>query len=89
MQLWMPANGWQRTFFLINKALDANEPSFDCERVHTLPALKPALKAFCDGGFMSSGQDMDRGGMQLLYVMTQATFAWFHGASVAYYWSIS
>ena len=88
----MPANGWQRTFFRINKALDANEPSFDGERVHTLPALKPALKAFCDGGFMSSGQDMDKGGMQLPYVMTQATFACFHGASVAsvaYYGSIS
>ena len=70
-------------FYPINKALDANEPSFDGEQVHTLPALKPALKAFCDGGFMSSGQDMEMGGMQLPYVMTQATFAWFHGASVS------
>ena len=70
-------------FYPINKALDADEPSFDGNRVHTLPALKPALKAFCDGGFMSSGQDMDLGGMQLPYVMIQATFAWFHGASVS------
>ena len=35
--------------------LDANEPHFDGERVHIIPEVKDALKAYVDGGFMATG----------------------------------
>jgi alkylation response protein AidB-like acyl-CoA dehydrogenase len=69
-------------FYPINRLLDANEPRFDGERVHTPPELQGALDAFCEGGFMSAAQDAERGGMQLPYLVAQACFAWFQGASV-------
>ena len=69
-------------FYPINRLLDANEPRFDGERVHTPPELQGALEAFSEGGFMSAAQDAERGGMQLPYLVAQACFAWFQGASV-------
>jgi alkylation response protein AidB-like acyl-CoA dehydrogenase len=70
-------------FYPINRLLDANEPSFDGERVHTPPELKTALKVFCDAGLIAAGQDFEHGGMQLPCVIEKACFAWFKGASVA------
>jgi acyl-CoA dehydrogenase len=70
-------------FYPINKLLDANEPTFDGERVHTPPELATALKAFCDAGLVAASHDIELGGMQLPMLLTQACMAWFHGASVA------
>jgi alkylation response protein AidB-like acyl-CoA dehydrogenase len=69
-------------FYPINKLLDAQEPHFDGEKVHTPPELAKALKAFCDAGLMAAGQDFDRGGMQLPHVIEKACFSYFKGASV-------
>jgi len=70
-------------FYPINKLLDANEPTFDGERVHTPPELAGALRAFCDAGLMAASHNAELGGMQLPMLLTQACMAWFHGASVA------
>ncbi len=69
-------------FYPINKLLDAHEPTFDGERVHTPPELAPALRAFCDAGFIAAAHDAELGGMQLPQLLAQACMAWFHGASV-------
>jgi alkylation response protein AidB-like acyl-CoA dehydrogenase len=71
-----------KEFYPINKLLDAQEPHFDGEKVHTPPELAKALKVFCDAGLMAAGQDFDRGGMQLPHVIEKACFSYFKGASV-------
>ncbi|MEN9315949.1 MAG: hypothetical protein RIS35_2342, partial [Pseudomonadota bacterium] len=69
-------------FAPINRLLDANEPTFDGERVHTPAELKTALKAFCDAGLMSAGFDDDFGGMQLPFTVERACFSWCNAASI-------
>ena len=62
---------------------DLNEPHFDGERVHIIPEIATALKAFCDAGLMAAGQDEALGGMQLPCVVEKACFAWFTAANIA------
>jgi len=52
--------------------LDANEPAFDGGGVRTLPALKDALDAYVDAGFLAAGFDEDHGGSQLPYTVALA-----------------
>ena len=66
-----------------NKKADQNEPQFDGERVHLVPEVSIALKAFCDAGLMAAGHDENFGGMQLPCVVEKAGFAWFKGANVS------
>ena len=57
--------------------LDANEPTWDGERV-TLPAsLKAALRAFYDAGFGGASFAEELGGMHLPYSVTQAASSMF------------
>ena len=65
-----------------NKKADAQEPHFDGERVHMIPEVAVALKAFCDAGLMAAGQDYQLGGMQLPAVVEKAGFAFFKAANV-------
>jgi alkylation response protein AidB-like acyl-CoA dehydrogenase len=65
-----------------NKKADAEEPHFDGERVHMIPEVAVALKAFCDAGLMAAGQDYELGGMQLPAVVEKAGFAFFKAANV-------
>ena len=65
-----------------NHKADANEPTFDGERVSMIPEVKEALKAFCEAGFIAAAHDFERGGMQLPVVMTQAAFSLFKSANV-------
>lgn len=65
-----------------NKKNDQQEPHFDGEKVHIIPEVKTALKAFCDAGLMAAGQDYDFGGMQLPCLIEKAGFAYFKGANV-------
>jgi butyryl-CoA dehydrogenase len=51
--------------------LDANEPSFDGERVHIIPEVKEALDAYADAGLFAAGFDHDIGGLQLPWVVYQ------------------
>jgi butyryl-CoA dehydrogenase len=61
--------------------LDANEPTFDGERVHIIPEVAEAIRAYCDAGFPTAGFDAEIGGMQLPYVVTQAVAAIFSAAN--------
>ena len=65
-----------------NHKADANEPTFDGQRVSMIPEVKEALKAFCEAGFIAAAHDFERGGMQLPVVMTQAAFSLFKSANV-------
>lgn len=51
--------------------LDANEPSFDGERVHIIPEVKEALDAYKDAGLFAAGFDIDVGGLQLPWMAYQ------------------
>ena len=51
--------------------LDANEPSFDGERVHIIPEVKEALDAYKDAGLFAAGFDLDVGGLQLPWMAYQ------------------
>ncbi len=65
-----------------NRKADANEPTFDGQRVTLIPEVREALKAFSDAGFIAAAHDFERGGMQLPVVMTQAAFSLFKSANV-------
>jgi alkylation response protein AidB-like acyl-CoA dehydrogenase len=65
-----------------NKKSDQEEPYFDGEKVHIIPEVKTALKAFCDAGLMAAGQDYEFGGMQLPVLIEKAGLAYFKGANV-------
>jgi alkylation response protein AidB-like acyl-CoA dehydrogenase len=63
--------------------LDAEEPTFDGERVHIAPEVKQALDAYVQGGFMGAAFDEKDGGMQLPYVVAQAALALFTAANAS------
>ena len=65
-----------------NRAADQNEPRFDGERVHMIPAVKEALDAFIDAGFMAAGHDYELGGMQLPHTVALACNGLFKAANV-------
>src|SRR5438045_3020225 len=46
-----------------NKKSDANEPTFDGERVHLIPEVKHALDVFAQSGLIASAMDDSIGGM--------------------------
>ncbi len=62
--------------------LDANEPTFDGERVHIIPEVKAALDAYIEGGFLGAAFDEEVGGLQLPYSICQALAAVFTAANV-------
>lgn len=62
--------------------LDANEPTFDGERVHLIDEVKTALDAYIDGGFLGAAFDAEDGGLQLPYTVAQACGALFSAANV-------
>lgn len=64
------------------KASDENEPRWDGERVHLLPEIATALRAFGEAGLVAAGHDEAIGGMQLPLVVEKACFAWFLAANV-------
>ncbi|MFI6093432.1 acyl-CoA dehydrogenase [Streptomyces sp. NPDC051218] len=71
-----------RHFAPHNKKNDAQEPTFDGERVHIIPEVKEALRVFGDSGLLASAMDHEIGGGQLPAVVAQACFAWFQAANV-------
>ncbi|MGQ4599311.1 acyl-CoA dehydrogenase C-terminal domain-containing protein [Nocardia sp. R6R-6] len=64
-----------------NKRGDANEPTFDGERVTLIPEVGHALEAFAKAGLLSAAMDYELGGAQLPAAVTQASYAWFHAAN--------
>ena len=65
-----------------NKKADANEPTFDGERVSLIPEVKEALDVFAKTGLVASAMDYEVGGMQLPAVVAGACFVWFQAANV-------
>lgn len=65
-----------------NRKSDENEPTFDGEKVTTLPEIKEAVQAFAQAGFLSATHDYDLGGMQLPITISQACLALFRAANV-------
>ena len=63
--------------------LDEHEPTFDGERVHLIPAVKDALDAYVEAGFMGASLDADIGGMQLPWTIAQTCAAYFCAANVS------
>jgi alkylation response protein AidB-like acyl-CoA dehydrogenase len=65
-----------------NRKADANEPSFDGERVTLIPEVKRALEVFAEAGLLGGTLDEELGGLQLPTVIGNAVFAWFQAANV-------
>ncbi len=65
-----------------NKKNDANEPSFDGEKVTLNPEVKEAIDAFAQADLLAAGMDQSIGGWQLPSVVSGAGMAWFHAANV-------
>jgi acyl-CoA dehydrogenase len=70
-------------FYPINQLLDRDEPRFEGEQVVTPAALKPALKAFVEAGFIAAGFSENDGGMQLPSLIHRASGAFFACSSAA------
>ncbi len=64
-------------------ALDAQEPSYKDGKVTMIPAVKEALDAFSEAGFMGAAMDFAYGGMQLPWVVVQACNAYFNAANIS------
>lgn len=64
------------------KKSDAEEPSFDGERVHLPEEVKVALDAFSRAGLVAAGHEPELGGMGLPMVIEKAGFAYFLAANV-------
>ena len=55
----------EKYFLPIRHKVDANEPTFDGEKVHLIPEIKPAIDAVIEAGLLSPSSDYEMGGMQL------------------------
>jgi butyryl-CoA dehydrogenase len=69
-------------FAPLNKVIDAQEPTFDGDRVHMASGVREALDAFAATGLLGSSMDAEVGGLQMPYVVSAACAAWFQAASV-------
>ena len=65
-----------------NKLADANEPTFDGERVHLIPEVKAALEVYFESGLLAASMDEAIGGGQLPQVVSSALLTWFQAANV-------
>ncbi|MCV7221124.1 acyl-CoA dehydrogenase [Mycolicibacterium elephantis] len=72
-----------RYFANHNKKSDANEPSFDGEKVTVIEEVKQAWDAFADADLLGMSMDNERGGAQLPFAVAEAGFAWFAAGNIA------
>lgn len=72
-----------RYFANHNKKSDANEPSFDGEKVTVIDEVKQAWDAFADADLLGMSMDNERGGAQLPFAVAEAGFAWFAAGNIA------
>ncbi|MEV3903623.1 acyl-CoA dehydrogenase [Mycobacterium sp. NPDC050551] len=73
----------ERYFAPHNKKSDANEPTFDGQRVTLIPEVKQAWDAFAAADLLAMGMDAEVGGAQLPATVAQAAFAWISAANLA------
>lgn len=66
-----------------NKRNDAEEPTFDGERVRMIPEVATAVEAVAAAGLLSGSMDEAVGGLQLPVVVTRACLAWLQAANPA------
>ena len=62
---------------------DAQEPTFDGEKVHQIEETKRAWDAFAEAGFLAAHYDFDEGGMQLPELILRTSLAYVSAANVA------
>ncbi|BBY81013.1 acyl-CoA dehydrogenase [Mycolicibacterium pulveris] len=72
-----------RYFANHNKKSDADEPSFDGEKVTVIDEVKQAWDAFADADLLGMSMDNELGGAQLPFTVAEACFAWFAAANIA------
>jgi alkylation response protein AidB-like acyl-CoA dehydrogenase len=72
-----------RYFAPHNKKNDANEPTFDGERVTVIGEVKQAWDAFVQADLMGMAMEAGLGGAQLPATVADAAFAWFSAANVS------
>ncbi|MCT7658965.1 acyl-CoA dehydrogenase [Mycobacterium deserti] len=72
-----------RYFAPHNKKSDANEPTFDGEKVTVIGEVKEALDAFAEADLIGMAMDEQFGGTQLPAAVAQAGFAYFSAANVS------
>lgn len=66
-----------------NQKGDANEPTFDGNKVTLIPETQAAWDAFAEAGFLASHHDFEDGGSQLPEVVLRACMAYFNAANVS------
>lgn len=62
---------------------DAQEPTFDGERIHLIPETRDAWDAFTSAGFLAATDDYDDGGLQLPEVILRTAMAYIDAANIA------
>ena len=62
---------------------DEHEPYIRDGKVVTPDAVKRAIAAMADAGFIAASHDYDVGGMQLPHLITTAALLWFDAANIA------
>jgi alkylation response protein AidB-like acyl-CoA dehydrogenase len=72
-----------RYFAPHNKKSDANEPTFDGDKVTVIDDVKAALDAFAHADLIGMAMDHELGGAQLPTTVAQAAFAWFSAANIS------
>lgn len=72
-----------RFFAPHNKKSDANEPTFDGEKVTVIPEVKEAWDAFAEADLIAMSMEHRLGGAQLPATVAQAAFAWFSAANLS------
>ncbi|MBM3103950.1 acyl-CoA dehydrogenase [Pseudomonas sp. V1] len=66
-----------------NQKADAQEPTFDGEKVKLIPETKAAWDAFAEAGFLAAHHNAEDGGLQLPEVILRASMAYFNAANIA------
>ena len=66
-----------------NQKGDANEPTFDGEKVTLIPETKAAWDALAEAGFHAAHHDAEDGGLQLPEVILRSCVAYFSAANIS------
>ncbi|WP_299074245.1 acyl-CoA dehydrogenase [uncultured Paraglaciecola sp.] len=66
----------EKYFLPIRQKVDANEPTFDGEKVHLIPEIKAGNDAVVEAGLSAPAADYEMGGMQLPLVASSAAYAY-------------
>lgn len=65
----------------IRQKVDANESTFDGDKIHIIPEIKEGLDAVLAAGLSAPTSDYDMGGMQLPMVAASGAFAYLSAAA--------